>query len=321
MRMFLAWSSKTHDARYFTHLLHIGLLGLFPSTASLDAVCSVFHVLAASLPSQSYCFMCSKSEANATNSSEFELACGGDFARCRQPRKKQRCETFTLIAICRIWTTSRGIVFKHRWLVLCPFLSVFFVYPPALHAHFTSCTRMWKRSLLAICRSWVTLLANRFSAEASQLREIASKLRFHVFLQDVKSAWSAGGYTKNTFTKGHKTSQRFLKTVPRDAVQMRQIAIKVKVLHRLFFRGWRHRAKSPPQASSNSLLFVAFASLFEHMKQYDWEGKGAASTWNTEQTASSDAVDGNRPITKTSFSYVNSRLNYISPENHHYSKW
>ena len=79
-----------------------------------------------------------------------------------------------------------------------------------------------------------------------------------------------------------------------------------------FFRGWRHRAKSPPQASSNSLLFVAFASLFEHIKQYDSEGKSAASTWNTEQTASSDAVDGNRPITKTSFSYVNSRLNYIS---------
>ena len=56
--------------------------------------------------------------------------------------EKKRCETFTLIAICRISTTSRGTVFKHRWLVLCPFLSVFFVYPPALHAHFTSCTRM-----------------------------------------------------------------------------------------------------------------------------------------------------------------------------------
>ena len=78
----------SHVACYFTHLLHIGLLGLFPSTASLDAVCSVFHVLAAALPSESYCFMCSKSEANATNSNEFELACGGDFARCRQPRKK-----------------------------------------------------------------------------------------------------------------------------------------------------------------------------------------------------------------------------------------
>ena len=152
------------------------------------------------------------------------------------------------------------------------------------------------------------------------MRQIASKLRFHILVQEVKCAWSAGGYTKNTFTKGHKTSQRFLKTVTRDAVQMRQIAITVKVLHRLFFRGWRHRATSPPQASSNSLLFVAFASLFEHMKQYDWEGKRAASTWNTEQTASSDADDGNIPITKTSFSYVNSRLNYISPENHHYSK-
>ena len=102
MTMFRAWSPSTHVARYFTHLLHIGLLGLFPSTASLDAVCSVFHVLAARLPSQSYCFMCSKSEANATNSSEFELACGGDVARCRQPRKNKRCKTFTLIAICRI---------------------------------------------------------------------------------------------------------------------------------------------------------------------------------------------------------------------------
>ena len=90
MTMFRAWSPSTHVARYFTHLLHIGLLGLFPSTASLDAVCSVFHVLAALLPSESYCLMCSKSEANATNSSEFELACGGDFARCRQPRKKTK---------------------------------------------------------------------------------------------------------------------------------------------------------------------------------------------------------------------------------------
>ena len=89
MTMFRAWSPSTHVARYFTHLLHIGLLGLFPSTASLDAVCSVFHVLAAPLPSQSYCFMCSKSEANATNSSVFERAGGGDLARCRQQRKKQ----------------------------------------------------------------------------------------------------------------------------------------------------------------------------------------------------------------------------------------
>ena len=182
MTMFRAWSPSTHVARYFTHLLHIGLLGLFPSTASLDAVCSVFHVLAALLPSESYCLMCSKSEANATNSNEFELACGGDLARCRQPRKKQRCKTFTLIAICRIWTASRVTVFKNHWLVLCPFVNVFFVYPPALHAHFTSCKNTWKRSLLAICRSWATVLANRFSAEASQLREIASKPRFHVFL-------------------------------------------------------------------------------------------------------------------------------------------
>ena len=59
-------------------------------------------LLALPLPSQSYCFMCSKSEANATNSSEFELACGGDVARCRQPRKNNRCKNFTLIAMCRI---------------------------------------------------------------------------------------------------------------------------------------------------------------------------------------------------------------------------
>ena len=90
MTMFRAWSPSTHVARYFTHLLHIGLLGLFPSTASLDAVCSVFHVLAAPLPSQSYCFMFSKSGANATNSSVFERAGGGDLARCRQPRKNKR---------------------------------------------------------------------------------------------------------------------------------------------------------------------------------------------------------------------------------------
>ena len=111
MTMFRAWSPSTHVARYFTHLLHIGLLGLFPSTASLDAVCSVFHVLAAPLPSQSYCFMCSKSEANATNSSVFERAGGGDLARCRQPRKAKQWKTFTLIAICRIWTHHVGHFF------------------------------------------------------------------------------------------------------------------------------------------------------------------------------------------------------------------
>ena len=59
------------------------------------------------------------------------------------------------------------------------------------------------------------------------------------------------------------------KQSPRDVIQMRQIAIKVKVFHRLFFRGCRHRAKSPPPARSNTLLFVAFAPLFENMKQYD----------------------------------------------------
>ena len=58
----------SHVACYFTHLLHIGLLGLFPSTASLDAFCSVFHVLAALLPSDTYCLMSSESEANAAAS-------------------------------------------------------------------------------------------------------------------------------------------------------------------------------------------------------------------------------------------------------------
>ena len=206
--------------------------------------------------------MCSKSEANATNSSEFELACGGDVARCRQPRKNKRCKTFTLIAICRIWTTSRGTVFKNRWLVLCPFVNVFFVYPPALHAHFTSCKKTWKRSLLAICRSWDASAENRLASKVAQLRQIASKLRFHVLLQEVKCAWSAGGYTKNTFTKGHKTRPRLKKHVPRDVVQMRQITIKVKVFHCLAFRGCRHRAKSQPPARSNTLLFVAFDALF-----------------------------------------------------------
>ena len=161
------------------------------------------------LPSQSYSFMSSKSESNATNSSVFERAVGGDLARCRQPRKAKQWKTFTLIAICRIWTTSRGTCFFNRGRVLCPFVMMCFVYPPALHAHFTSCKRTWKRSLFAICRSWATVLANRFSAEASQLRQIASKLRVHIFLQDVKCACSAGGYTKHTFTKGHNTSQLF----------------------------------------------------------------------------------------------------------------
>ena len=161
------------------------------------------------LPSQSYSFMSSKSESNATNSSVFERAVGGDLARCRQPRKAKQWKTFTLIVICRIWTTLRGTCFFNRGRVLCPFVMMFYVYPPALHAHFTSCKRTWKRSLFTICRSWATVLANRFSAEASQLRQIASKLRFHASLQDVQCTWSAGGYTKNTFTKGHKTSQWF----------------------------------------------------------------------------------------------------------------
>ena len=71
------------------------------------------------------------------------------------------------------------------------------------------------------------------------------------------------------FLKGHKTRPRFKKHVPRDVVQMRQIAIKVTVFHRLVFRGCLHRAKSPPTARSNTLLFVAFDSLFEDMKLYD----------------------------------------------------
>ena len=237
-----------------------------------------------------------KSGASATNSSVFERAGGGDLARCRQPRKNTRWKNLTLIAICRIWTASGVTLVKNRWLVLCPFVSVFFVYSPALHALFTSYKKTWKRSLLAISRSWDASAEKRLASKVAQLRQIASKLRFHIPVQEVKCAWSAGGCTKNTFKKGHKTSQRCLQTVPRDVVQMRQIAIKVKVLHRCFFlHGWQHHAKSPPQASSNSLLFVAFASLFEHIKQYDSDGKNAASTWNTEHTASSDTVDGNRP--------------------------
>ena len=161
----------------------------------------------------------------------------------------------------------------NRGHVLCPFVMMFFVYPPALHAHFTSCKNTWKRSLLAICRSWDASAENRLASKVAQLRQIASELRFHVLLQEVKCAWSARGCTKNAFTKGHKPRPRLNKNVPRDVVQMRQIAIKVKVLHCLTFRGCRHRAKSPPTARSNTLLFVAFDSLFEHMKLYDWEGK------------------------------------------------
>ena len=74
---------------------------------------------------------------------------------------------------------------------------------------------------------------------------------------------------KNTFTKGHETRPRLKKHVPRDVVQMRQLAIKVTVFHSLAFRGGRHRAKSPPTARSNTLLFIAFDSLFEEMKLYD----------------------------------------------------
>ena len=69
--------------------------------------------------------------------------------------------------------------------------------------------------------------------------------------------------------EGTQNTPTVKKKGPRDVVQMRQIAIKVKVFHRLVFRGCRHRAKSPPPARSNTLLFVAFAPLFENMKQYD----------------------------------------------------
>ena len=112
MTKFRAWSPSTHVARYFTDLLHIGLLGLFPSTASLDAACSVFHVLAALLPSESYCLMCSKSEANATNSSEFELACGGDFALCRQPRKNNGAKPLLWLLFVAFEAHHLGYVFK-----------------------------------------------------------------------------------------------------------------------------------------------------------------------------------------------------------------
>ena len=78
--------------------------------------------------------------------------------------------------------------------------------------------------------------------------------------------------------EGTQHTPTVLKTGPRNVVQMRQIGIKVKVVHSLCFRGCRHRAKSPPPARSNTLLFVAFAPLFGNMKQYDREGKVAAST-------------------------------------------
>ena len=155
--------------------------------------------------------MCSKSEANTINSSEFELVCGGDFVRCWRLRKNKRCKSFTLLVICHIWSTSRWTLFKDRCLVLCPFVNLFYVYPLVLHAHFTSWKRTWKRFLFAICHSWATLLANRCSVEASQLWQIASKLRCHASLQDVKCAWSAGGYMKNMFTNGQKTHPLFLK--------------------------------------------------------------------------------------------------------------
>ena len=70
------------------------------------------------------------------------------------------------------------------------------------------------------------------------------------------------------------------------------------------FRSRQHRTTSPPQASSNSLLFIVFASLYEHIKQYGSEGEDAASMWNTEQTASNDAVDGNIPRRPMCSKYV-----------------
>ena len=78
--------------------------------------------------------------------------------------------------------------------------------------------------------------------------------------------------------EGTQNTPTVKKEGPRDVVQMRQIAIKVKVFHCLAFRGCRHRTKSPPPARSKTPLVVAFALLFEHMKQCDREGTGAAST-------------------------------------------
>ena len=78
--------------------------------------------------------------------------------------------------------------------------------------------------------------------------------------------------------EGTQSTPTVKKKGPRDVIQMRQIAIKVNKNHRLFFRGCRHRAKSPPPARSKTPLVVAFALLFEHMKQCDREGTGAAST-------------------------------------------
>ena len=113
---------------------------------------------------------------------------------------------------------------------------------------FTSYKKTWKRSLLAISRSWDASAEKRLASKVAQQRQIASKLRFHILVQEVKCAWSAGGYTKNTFKKGHKTSQRCLKTIPRDVVQMRQIAIKVKVSHRCFV-SWLTTSRKIPTTS------------------------------------------------------------------------
>ena len=55
--------------------------------------------------------------------------------------EKKMCETFTLIAICRISTTSRKAFLFNRGRGLCPFVNVSFVHLLALHAHFTSCKR------------------------------------------------------------------------------------------------------------------------------------------------------------------------------------
>ena len=107
MSMFRAWSSSTHVARYFTHLLHIGLLGLFPSNASLYAVCLVFDVLAAPLPCRSQCCMSSRSKANATNSCQSKGFSLLGFSWLPTSRQISTNSAFEYIAICRIWFTFR----------------------------------------------------------------------------------------------------------------------------------------------------------------------------------------------------------------------
>ena len=73
------------------------------------------------------------------------------------------------------------------------------------------------------------MLADRLPAEAVQLRQIASEFRAHTSQPNAKLAQTIGGYAKNTNTKAYTTRPKSETKVPSDAVQMRQITIKVYV--------------------------------------------------------------------------------------------